>query len=189
MVTKRLFLALGVVALTVPAAAQRPSSAPAAKPQDPEAFAAALALFDAEDLEEQLRSSMVLMAEEGFRQQIDLLEAGGDSPPHDLVDRIGQVVASEAEILAKTLLPTFRAEAAAVYAAHFTADELRQLKELSAHPVMQKMDRLTPVLMVEISRIGHRAAAERIPVIQRRMERMLEEWIAEQPEAQGTADS
>lgn len=180
-----------LAALTVPAAvpAAHAQAQPAEKPHDPEAFAAALALFDGEDLEEQLRSGMMLVMEETFRTEMEGLRANGMEMPADLQQRLLYIVTSETEALVKELIPTFRAEAAAIYAARFTAEELRELKVLQAYPVMRKMEREAAAIMIEMGRIGQRAAEGRMGSLERRLQRMIEQWQAEQPIADAVSDT
>lgn len=175
----RLLFACALAMLApVPAAAQ--PGAPVSKPADPALFEAAMAVFEHIDLEAQVEQSLLLTLEDEMAAQQRMLAEGGLDMPADLMERLHAILRSEVGAMAKEIMPSFRAEAAAIYAAHFTLEELRELARLMQNPVMRKLEGMAPVIAVEMSRIGRRAAEARGPALVGRLERMLEEWMAEQ---------
>ena len=146
---------------------------------DPQALAAALALFDGPDLEDQLLASALHMVKASMDTEIEALRARDVEMPETLVEELRAFLYEETRLMVEEMAPTFRQDAAAVYARYFTAEELKELKRLQENPVMRKAEKLAPSLMAELSKIGMRVAAERMPDIERRGQELVEKWIVE----------
>lgn len=147
---------------------------------DPETLAAALALFEGQDVEEQLLASALHMVKASMDADMESLKAKGIEMPESLTERLRAFAYEETRLMVEEMAPTFRQDAAVIYARHFTAAELRELKRLQDLPVMKKMEGLAPSLMAELSKIGMRAAAERMPEFERKAMELVEQWIAEE---------
>jgi hypothetical protein len=147
---------------------------------DPEAFAAALELFDKKDLEEQMMAVAIQGTDAAITAQIEVYREAGTSIPDALVERLRTMLLGEVKTMVGQLSGTIRIDAARIYARHFTAAELRELKALQAHPVMKKAERLMPQMTAEMNEITSRATAERMPVIQAKAKALLEQWLREQ---------
>lgn len=172
------------LAVAAPAAAAQPAPAPppvpAATHAQREAHAAALALFDGTDLKEQMLASGLLMMKAAIDTRTEKLRAQGIELPPSLDERMRTFMYEEMRQMVEDLMPTYRAEVAAIYVRYFTAGELRELKRLRETPVMKKMERLTPELSGELSKIGLRVAAERSSELERKGKALVEKWLAEE---------
>lgn len=179
------FLPALMFAAASPAFAAEPLSAPpAASTNDPEALAAALALFDGMDLQDQLLASALHMVKAAIDTRMETLSAQGTDLPETLTEKLRAFMYEETRLMVEEMAPTYRQDAAAVYARHFTAEELRELKLLQERPVMQKMERLAPSLMAELGKIGMRVAAERSDEMERKAVELVEQWLAEETMAE-----
>lgn len=175
-----------MLAAASPGVAAEPSSpAPAIAANDPGALAAALDLFDGMDLEDQLLASALHMVKAAIDTRVEAMSAEGVELPETLTERLRAFMYEETRLMVEDLAPTYRQDAASIYARHFTAEELRELKRLQDQPVMQKMERLAPSLMAELSKIGMRVAAERNAEIERKAVEIVEQWLTEETMAQG----
>ena len=72
-----------------------------------------------------------------------------------------------------------RLQAARVYAQRFTLAELRELAEINGRPVMQKAQRLSPVMMLELSHQSTVLFAPYQERIERRGREMIEDYVRE----------
>lgn len=167
-----------------PAPAPPPPAKVAPPPQagaaDPETYAAALALFEGIDLHQQLLSSVAHAMSAAVEVQIEALRKRGMELPPPLLQKLQVLLAEEGQAMVADIEPDFASEAAAVYARHFTAAELRELKRLKENPVMQKAERIAPLLMSELAKIGLAASAERQPEFMRKVETLVQQWLDEQ---------
>ncbi|MEA3017659.1 MAG: hypothetical protein QOI38_2381 [Sphingomonadales bacterium] len=169
-----------LLALAAPLAAQ---PAPQAAPS-PEAIAAALELLPTERIEQQLLAGTLQMTEAVIEEEAEAMRRRGEEMPPELLARLRSLLLQENRATAEAMLPTFRTEAAMLYARYFSVEELRELHRLQQHPVMRRMEEVGPELMTELMRIGLRAAADRHPELQRRIAETVAEWEAEQAAAQ-----
>lgn len=160
------------------------STPPAATTGDADTLAAALALFDGQDVDGQLLASALHMAKASMEADMESLKAKGIDMPQSLTERLSALIYEETKLMVEQMAPTFRQDAAAIYARYFTAEELRELKRLQEHPVMKKMEGLAPSLMAELSKIGMRAAAERMPEIERKSQELVEQWLSDESMAE-----
>ena len=171
----RLAFLLPFLLATAPVAAQPPAGgAPSA-----EALAAALELMPPELIEQQLFAGTMQLIDVIVEEQAEASRRRGEELPAELLRRLRNLLQDENRAVVEAMLPTFRSEAAMIYARHFSVEELRELRRLQQNPVMQRMERLMPQLMAEIGRIGARASAERQPDLERRIAEMVAEWQAE----------
>lgn len=145
-----------------------------------EAHAAALALFDGMDLKDQLLASGLHMMKAAIDARTEKMRAEGVELPPSLDERLRTFMYEQMRQMVDKLMPTYRAEVAAVYVRYFTAAELRELKRLRETPVMKKVQHLTPVLSGELSKIGLRVAAERSSEMERKSKELVEKWLAEE---------
>lgn len=157
-----------------------PAAAPAPDDPDSEAFAAALALFEGKDMRQQLLASVGNMMGTALETRLSAYREQGKEIPPSLLQKLHVLLAREAEAMVDAVEPTFVSETAAVYARHFTAEELHELKRLQDNPVMQKAERIMPQLFAELSKIGLRAAEERRPEFEKNIADMLGAWLQEQ---------
>lgn len=169
-----LALATAPAAPTIqPRQAAQPS--PAA---DAERLAAAMDLFEPAILKQQMLAGVLHMANAAMDVELKAREEQGQAIPESLVTRLKAVTFEDAEELVDDMAPSFRADAAAIYAQRFTAAELREIKAIQAQPVMRKMEKLAPEMMAEIAKIGMAKAAERAPELKRKIEQTVQEWLA-----------
>jgi len=159
-------------------AAVAPPPPPARQDADAETMAAALDLIDQNDIEKQMMATGVLVADAAMRSQLEALRKQGVDMPAELVAQVRELVLADSNALISDLARTVRADTAFVYARYFTAPELRELKVLQSHPVMRKMYALTPQIAAELSKIGMDKAAERQPGLQRKIQALVEKWLA-----------
>ncbi|MGE5723153.1 MAG: hypothetical protein ACM3YM_11910 [Sphingomonadales bacterium] len=178
--------ALMLAAATAAQAADPPPAAPPAAPKanDPEAIAAALALLGSADIDRQLMSTALRMANVMLEGEVDSYRKQGVEMPQQLVDRMRALVLGEVKAMVDSMAGTYRSRAAAIYARYFTAAELRELKRLQDNPVSQKMQQLLPQLMEDLSKIGLDAASARRPEMERKAKELVEEWLRQQQAAQ-----
>lgn len=164
------------------AAAQPVAVAPPAPNQsvNAEAMAAALDLVDQNDVEKQMMATGMLVADAAMKSQLEAFRKQGIDLPAELVVQLRKLVLDDSTAMIGELAKTVRADTALVYARYFTAAELRELKVLQSHPVMRKVQALTPQMAVELSKIGMDKAAERQPDMQRKIQALVEKWMAEQ---------
>jgi hypothetical protein len=169
------------------AAAQQPSAAApiVAVPRAPaapseETMTAALALFDQKELEDQMMGSAIRVAQVALEARLESLRKRGIVLPDPLVARLNAVSLEEVKSMVDTMLPTFRVDAATIYARYFTADELRELKRLQDNPVSLKLRQLTPNIVAEITKVTLRVSEERMPELERRSKEIVEGWLKEQ---------
>ena len=170
-----------MLAAASPALAGEAANAPPPVAEaDPETLAAALALFEGQDVEKQLLASALHMVKASMDADMESLKAKGVELPESLTQRLRALAYEETRLMVGEMAPTFRQDAAAIYAQYFTAEELRELKRLQDHPVMKKMEGLMPSLMAELSKIGMRAAAERMPEVEHKAQELVRQWLAEE---------
>ncbi|HEX8653637.1 MAG TPA: DUF2059 domain-containing protein [Allosphingosinicella sp.] len=175
----RIAIAAALLALAPPLAAQPPSEvAPSA-----EAIAAALELLPRERIEQQLLAGTMQMTEAVIDEETQAMRRRGEEMPPELLARLRALLLEENRATAQAMLPTFRNQAAMLYARYFSVEELRELHRLQQNPVMRRMEEVGPQLMTELMRIGLRAAADRQPELQRRIAETIAEWEAEQAAA------
>ena len=173
-----LFLAAASPGLATESAPPPPANVSDAP--DAEALAAALALFEGSELEERLMASALHMTKVSIETEMDELKARNIEFPDALTARLSEFMFEETRKMVEEITPTYRADAAAVYARYFTAEELRELKRLQDTPVMKKAGELSPVLLSELGRIGMKVAAARMPEIQRKGQEVVEQWLLEE---------
>jgi hypothetical protein len=175
-----LLAALMAPATTLPAAPPPPGPPDGQKAIDPETFAAALALFEQEELEAQMMAVAIRGADDTLNAQLEVFRKAGTDIPDDLVERLRSLLLAEVRSGIEEISTTIRADAARIYARHFSAAELRELKALQSHPVMKKFDKVMPQLLTEMNQISARAMAERMPQVQAKTKALVEEWLREQ---------
>lgn len=184
--------AAATACLCTAAPAQDPAHPPVVRVIDPpgagtvtgapesEAYAAALALFEGKDMRQQLMATVGHMMSAALETKLSAYREQGIEVPPSLLHKLHMLLAQEAEAMVDIVEPTIVTETAAVYARHFSAEELHELKRLQDNPVMQKAERIMPQLFAELSRIGLRAVEERRPDFERNIAEMLGAWLQEQ---------
>jgi hypothetical protein len=165
------------ILLLADAAALNAQAAPA---PDRQGIEAALALFEGQDLEGQMLASAVQLTDASLSAEIEAMKARDIELPKDLEDRLRQLVFGEVKSMVDEMSPTFRLEAATIYASNFSVEELRELKRLQANPVMRKAEKVMPQMMVDIGKAGMKLSAERRPEIERKITEMVKEWLQDQ---------
>ena len=180
MLLAALLLPLLVQAAPPPVVEITPAPPAALSAPAPEAMEAALALFDDMDLEKQMMAGFGRVMDASLQTQLEAFRAQGTELPEKVVVRLRGLLADQGKLIVADLLPTIRPQMAAIYARRFTAQELRELKRLQAHPVMKKAQLLAPEMLAEMTSIGGKAAAARSPELKQKVEKMVREVIAEE---------
>ena len=152
----------------------------ATSPAEDESLAAALALFSREELDAQMMQMALASAQAGMDAQLDAQRKQGIELPDSLVARIRQITFEEVKSMVEAMSPSFRLDVARIYAKHFTAEELRELKRFTDSAVGRKSQALAPKLFSELVRIGSAATAERSVSLRAKIEAMVRAWVNEQ---------
>jgi hypothetical protein len=180
-----LALALALFAIEAsPAYAAEPATDIASTPSK-EAIAAALPLFDSADLEEQMLSVALSKGEADFNAELEALKERKIDISDELAAKLKEVTLNEIRDAISDIMPTIRLEAATIYARYFSVEELKELKVLSTHPVLQKMEKLSPQIMTELTKIGLKAGIARRTSIEERLTQILEDYLESQKTAEG----
>jgi hypothetical protein len=130
-----------------PPVAQAPG--PAAAEPTAEMVAEAMKLVDGPDLRDQLIAGVMIGLNDGVQSQLDQT-GGGEGMDQAAADRIQEALLEEFKDVIDAEVGDLRREAALLYARRFTLDELRELNRVMDLPVFKKMERLTPVLTMEM---------------------------------------
>ena len=146
-----------------------------------EAVAAARELFASLDHVRQIRQSLRDEVNVMLTAVVQACAARGTPVSADAEREFRERMLRGADILGQELERSGVDEMAAAYARHFTAEELRELTRLQSHPVMAKLNRLTPTLSVEMAQIVAGAVTRRLPELQQVAERELERALAATP--------
>lgn len=161
-------------ATTPPAPPAPPAPAPAL---DHEAIAEARTLLRASGFETQFEEATNRIAEDTFATMMRELETRyGEPVPAELRTRLHSVMMENIANILADLRPTALEDSARVYARHFTAAEIRELRQLQTHPVMIKVQRIAPQLTSDLMQIGVAASARRMPEATERLRREFEAW-------------
>ena len=127
---------------------------PARAEPSEEAIAEAAKMFEGEAFRDQLMAGVMI----GINQGIDerALRGGTGALDEGTSDRIQDALMAEFATIIDTELAAFRREAALMYARRFTLDELREINVLMQQPVFKKLERLAPLLSLEMMQTGVR---------------------------------
>ena len=179
--TGRTALGIGLFFLSSMAAAQPPTpSPPASSPAQDSAYAAALDLLEPEKFKAQALEGAIRMAQAGMDSELKQQEANGVVVPPDLVQKIRFLTFQEAKDTIEAIGPEMRREAAGLYARHFTAAELRELKQLMSNPVLKKMEGVAPEIMADLTRLTLDRAAGRRDAFRERVTEEIGKWEEQQ---------
>jgi hypothetical protein len=179
-----LLSALSIVASAPPPAQADPPPPVVRQNADQETLSAALALFDDAEIETQLNAMVLQMANTLFQGQFDKLRAEGVEVPQEITDRLRRIVFEEVQASVEAMKPTFRVDVATVYARHFTAEELRELKRIQDLPVSRKSRAVLPAMAPELMQIGMRQSLGRQSQLSSKIRELIDSWIAEQATAE-----
>ena len=172
-------LLFGAAAHAEPPRTGQAVAAAAATPSR-EAVEAALRLFEDDQFESQMLAGAMSMTEAAVDTRIEAMKAEGTEFPEELAASLRTIAYDETRAMVEEMAPTFRLEAAMIYARHFTVGELAELKALQSSPVMQKAERLAPELMGDIGRVGMKIAAARAPEMERKVADTIRKWLEDQ---------
>jgi hypothetical protein len=183
MTIKANVLAVVLACVAAPVAAQNsapvavaPVAAPGAQ-VDPAALEAARALLKASGFDSQMERTARQSAVATFDTMMEALaRQQGTTIPDDLKASVRAIMVEDVEGMIADMKLTALDQAAAIYARHFTADELRELERLQTNPVLVKFREIAPGFMTELGQIGVAAAAERLPALQAKLRAAVEEY-------------
>jgi hypothetical protein len=172
---RRLLVAAMLIGL-----AGAPGVGPAAAQErlDAAAIAAARDLLNATDFFAQWQSTADLTMEATLTtiNQAFEREQGRPFPP-DLDREVRQVLREHNATILAELRPHVLDDAARIYARYFTAEEIRELQRLQAHPVMVKFQRIAPAFLAELTQLGLDAAVRRGPELRARIDQIMAAWL------------
>jgi predicted N-acetyltransferase YhbS len=179
------FLAAAVAAAPAAAVPAAPSAAVA--PADAGRMAEAVRMLDAQGFEEQTREASELTMEAllvGITEMVQK-QMNGEAPA-ELLATLKQTIRNHNSAMMSANMTALKQQAAALYAAEFTADELARVRGLLLDPVLVKMrereKRIAPKLMM----LGMEQARNAQPELDAKLKRAVEDYVAKQP--QGTVD-
>ena len=163
----RIIFAAILLTAAVPAFGQAPDAA---------VLAAARDLLIATDFDGQLVASSEKTTTALLKTLLDDVEKKhGEMPAANRAELEALVKRHNSAVVA-SIQPIALAEAALIYARHFTADELRELQRLQTHPVMAKVNALAPQLFAELSQIGAVESLNALPALEEEIEAMMARW-------------
>jgi hypothetical protein len=159
-----------------PPCAATTAPCPPAEALDPAALEAARAFLRASDFEAQLvqtarRAAMASLVAMVERTEIER----GETVPSERMERIRNVMLAGVEEVVGEIKANAMEEAAATYARHFTADELREMSSLYEQPVGIKFKQLAPVLITQLESALN-ATVERSSAVEARIQAELDAW-------------
>ena len=165
-----------ISAAPVAASQDAASAAPQAEPS-PEAVAAARDMLRSMNFETQMEATARQSSDATFTTIIDQIEAQTQAEvPPDLEAQLREISRQHLESAMAEMRLTALEEVARIYARYFTAEEIRELQRLQGNPVLQKMQRLAPQFVTELSQIGVAAAARHLPEMMQRVSAAVAAW-------------
>lgn len=154
---------------------------------DPPALEAARELLSTMDLERQTAETAARTSDAAIDTIMRQFRDANDREfPADLERALRQIVLEHNARLVALSAPTMREDAARIYARHFSAEELRELRRLQANPVMRKAETVMPQLIAELSQIGLTQALAMQPDLQRRIDEAIRAWAEDNIEPPAT---
>lgn len=147
---------------------------------DAATIAAARELMQITDVQGQMRAIGPRLAESMGEQMRTMFK--NEAMPEGL--RIELTAAMQAYIgsMDGIYTPAFIDQLAALYARHFTADELRRLTLLMKEPVMQKFRTETPALISEMMPLTFEAMKPGQQQFLEKIKQIVADWMAKHPE-------
>ena len=143
---------------------------------DPQALTAALDLHGREEFKRRALEGALGLAMTVLDTDLKAREKRGFKVPQELASQLRAFVLEDLTSTFDEMGDALHRQSAAVYARHFTAGELRELKVLMANPLMRKLDRISPAMNRELAQIGMRASATRAAERRRRLKEMIDDW-------------
>lgn len=147
---------------------------------NPEAFAAALELHDPKEIKQVALATGMRLTLAPLDNDRKMRARRGQKISDALYEKMKAFAVEDIERTYAELAPSLHRRAATIYARYFTAAELRELKLLNAHPVMRKMQLISPAMSVDMAEFYMQAAAARDPERQRKMQEMIAQWMADE---------
>lgn len=140
----------------------------------PEAVAEAIQLFDRDQLHDQMIAGMLLSVRERMGASAGSL-AGERS--QELAERFQAALTPVLERIIGVELDNFRQQMAIAYARRFTLQELRDLNRLFRDPIFQRMQQLTPLLLLDASEVGARVFSRYEDEFRQLGEDVARQWL------------
>jgi hypothetical protein len=152
--------------------------APRAAPAEPaaELIEEAMKLFDGPELRDQMIAGVMIGLNEGMQAQLGRPDAT-ETLDEAASNRIQEALLEEFEDVIDAEVGNLRREAALLYARRFTMDELRELNRLMDMPVFKKMERLTPVMTMEMMDAAMRLFAPHMEQLLKRGRELFHEMM------------
>lgn len=159
----------------------------AAATPDPARVEEAMRLLDAEDFEgATMRASDVSMEAALGVMSEQLKKQFGEALPDDFLDSMREIMRDHARTAMRAKLPVIKRQTAELYAADFTVEELRRLREISGDPVMMKSRRFAHDKQPAMVMLGVNAMRETQGELDAKLKRLVEDYVAKQ---KGASDS
>nr|WP_047165753.1 DUF2059 domain-containing protein [Sphingomonas sp. Y57] len=147
---------------------------------DAATLGAARELMQVTDVPGQMRALGPRMAE-GIGQQMRLMFKD-DAMPEGLRDELTAAMQAYIGSMDSYFTPAFIDQLAAIYARHFTVDELRRVTAFMKEPVMVKFREETPALMAEMLPLTFEAMKPGQQQFMEKIKQIVADWIARHPE-------
>ena len=159
------------IALSVPAAA--------APSPDAATLAAARAFMQVSDVQAQMRGMGPRMAESMGQQMRQMFQ--DNAVPEGLNKELTAAMQAYIGSMDTVFDPAFVDRLAALYAQHFTAEELRHLTALMKDPVMAKMRTEQPAIVAEMMPMIFEVMKPRQQLLQQKIMQIITDWMKQHP--------
>ncbi len=165
---------LAAALIAAPLAAQAPAT------PDPATLAAAREMMATTDIQGQMRAIMPRMAD---AMGVQLRQMFTDNKmPDGLQQQMTAAIQANMASMQDVMTPAVIDQMAAVYARHFSVDELKRLSALMRDPAMVKYRAEMPDMMGEIMPIMFAAMRPQQEAFQAKMRQIVADWIKQHPE-------
>lgn len=146
---------------------------------DAATLAAARDFMEVSDIQAQMKSSGPRMAEAMGKQMRQMFE--GNAVPEGLNNELTAALQAHIASMNSVFTPAVIDKFAAIYARHFTVEELRRATALLKDPVMVRMRSETPAIAAEMMPIMFEVMQPRQQQFRQKVMQIVADWIKNHP--------